>query len=174
MFSRAFHCVVLIAISAAQLIRTKRGLAESTSWGQYICSDLDSAQLAWHYSWNVVPGNISCGMLKNSTTGTAFVAMAWGAGSVPVTGLFNNAVALLGFNEPNIVSQSNMTPAAAAALWPSLQVTSQQRGLLLGSPAVVSCTSASCIYVSVHGWGISRSCTGIRHFPLFSGCDSMA
>jgi hypothetical protein len=38
---------------------------------------------------------------------------------------------LLGFNEPDSASQSNLTPQQAAALWPQLERT----GLILGSPA---------------------------------------
>jgi hypothetical protein len=138
--------------SASDVIPTKRGLAESTAYGARLCTDLDLAQLAWHYSWSVAPGNVTCDILSNATTGTAFVAMAWGASSVPITGLFPASVALLGFNEPNRLTQANMTPAAAAALWPSVEATARQNGLSLGSPAVVTCTSG-CAYVRPgHVW----------------------
>jgi hypothetical protein len=125
-------------------ILSKRGLAESTAWSTFLCADLAAAQLAWHYAWNEAPGNATCGTLFDGTS--AFVAMAWGKNSVPVSGLFSRTVALLGFNEPNMPSQSNMTPAAAAALWPRLQSTAQQNGFLLGSPAIVPCSSG-CAYV---------------------------
>lgn len=150
-------------IVVPDLLPTKRGLAESTSWGAYICDDLASARLSWHYSWSLQPGNGSCAALAKSNYSfpsrntTAYVAMAWGPRSVPVTGIYPGAVALLGFNEPNLPSQSNMTPAAAAALWPSVQATAQQYGLLLGSPAIVSCRSG-CAYVS----GGSRAPPGRR------------
>ena len=41
---------------------------------------------------------------------------------------------LLGFNEPDLASQSNMSVAQALALWPRLMAT----GMSLGSPAVAS------------------------------------
>ncbi len=41
---------------------------------------------------------------------------------------------LLGFNEPDSASQSNLTPQQAVALWPRLERT----GLILGSPATAT------------------------------------
>jgi hypothetical protein len=41
---------------------------------------------------------------------------------------------LLGFNEPDMSSQSNLTPAQALSLWPQLMAT----GMQLGSPAVAA------------------------------------
>jgi hypothetical protein len=69
----------------------------------------------------------------------AWVPMIWGSGSITPAVLASlrrarrSGVAhyLLGFNEPDSGSQSNMTPAQAAALWPRLEST----GLVLGSPA---------------------------------------
>jgi hypothetical protein len=65
--------------------------------------------------------------------------MLWGAGSVTPAAVASLRAAkrsglardLLGFNEPDSSSQSNMTPARAAALWPELERT----GLRLGAPA---------------------------------------
>ena len=73
-----------------------------------------------------------------------WVPMVWGSGSVTPTVLAalrrdrrdRRAHALLGFNEPDSGSQSNMTPAQAAALWPKLEST----GLALGSPATATPT----------------------------------
>jgi len=69
----------------------------------------------------------------------AWVPMIWGSASVTPAVLASLRRArrsgaahyLLGFNEPDSGSQSNMTPAQAAALWPQLEST----GLVLGSPA---------------------------------------
>jgi hypothetical protein len=68
--------------------------------------------------------------------------MIWGAanatdGSVQLAQRQGSRV-LLGFNEPDMASQSNMTPQQALALWPKLMAT----GLELGSPAVAANAAA--------------------------------
>ncbi len=63
--------------------------------------------------------------------------MIWGPGSVTPTALAQAQSAgpyLLGFNEPDSPSQSNMTVDQALSLWPQLMST----GAILGSPAVAS------------------------------------
>jgi hypothetical protein len=63
--------------------------------------------------------------------------MIWGPGSVTPQALAQAKAAgpyLLGFNEPDLSSQSNMTVDSALNLWPQLQSTGQT----LGSPAVAS------------------------------------
>ena len=61
--------------------------------------------------------------------------MIWGAADVTASTLSQvkqEGPYLLGFNEPDMASQSNMTPAQALSLWPQLMAT----GMQLGSPAV--------------------------------------
>jgi hypothetical protein len=63
--------------------------------------------------------------------------MIWGPGSVTAQALSQAKAAgpyLLGFNEPDLSSQSNMTVDSALSLWPQLEST----GSTLGSPAVAS------------------------------------
>ncbi|WP_238451843.1 glycosyl hydrolase [Micromonospora sp. 4G55] len=63
--------------------------------------------------------------------------MIWGAKDVNPTSLDRAAGAgshLLGFNEPDLGAQSNLTPEQALELWPQLMAT----GRMLGSPAVAS------------------------------------
>jgi hypothetical protein len=83
---------------------------------------------AWYYNWSAGP----TGGVGDSAE---FVPMIWGADSVTSDQL-NRAEAsgsvLLGFNEPDFGSQSNMSVEQALDLWPQLQAT----GLRLGSPAV--------------------------------------
>lgn len=65
-----------------------------------------------------------------------FVPMVWGAtaaGGVDTGGLAGEPV-VLGFNEPDLRAQSNLTVAQAIALWPDLMAT----GARLGSPAVAT------------------------------------
>ena len=86
----------------------------------------------WHYSWgrelsNAEPENVE------------YVPMFWGRGSVTdeevsrINQLAEDGLieAVLGFNEPDLESQANMTVDEALALWPKLE----QIDVPLGSPA---------------------------------------
>jgi Glycosyl hydrolase catalytic core len=82
----------------------------------------------WYYNWSTQDGGISA-------PGVGFVPMIWGPGSVTAAALAqvkNEGPYLLGFNEPDMSGQSNMTVGQALGLWPQLMAT----GLTLGSPAV--------------------------------------
>ncbi|MEH0842246.1 sigma-70 family RNA polymerase sigma factor [Micromonospora sp. CPCC 205711] len=90
---------------------------------------LDGSGAGWYYTWNTSHQGVS------TPSGTEFVPMIWGAKSVTPTGLAQARQAgryLLGFNEPDMAGQSNMTPEQALDLWPQLAATGRQ----LGSPAV--------------------------------------
>jgi Glycosyl hydrolase catalytic core len=101
---------------------------------RYLSSDpekLSAIGASWAYNWSA----------NQPTTdpSLAWVPMIWGSGSITPAALAalrrakRNGTAhyLLGFNEPDSGSQSNLTPTQAAALWPQLEST----GLILGSPA---------------------------------------
>jgi hypothetical protein len=64
--------------------------------------------------------------------------MIWGAASAEGDAVgkarASGGSVLLGYNEPDLASQANMTPQQALDLWPKLQAT----GLVLGSPAVAA------------------------------------
>jgi len=65
--------------------------------------------------------------------------MVWGAASVNPRALAQARLSgpvLLTFNEPDLVSQANVSVAQALSLWPELMAT----GLRLGSPAVATGT----------------------------------
>ncbi len=85
----------------------------------------------WYYTWSTGHSGIS------TPPGVDFVPMIWGPGSVTTSSLHQAESAgreLLGFNEPDLASQSNMSVSQALDLWPKLMAT----GLTLGSPAVAS------------------------------------
>jgi RNA polymerase sigma factor (sigma-70 family) len=89
---------------------------------------LSESGASWYYTWSATPG-------VAGPPGTAFVPMIWGAADVTAGTLSQvkqEGPYLLGFNEPDMASQSNMTPAQALSLWPQLMAT----GMQLGSPAV--------------------------------------
>jgi hypothetical protein len=119
--------------TAAETPSKQKGVAASA----YLSTDLEKVQalrVGWAYNWSwKVPA---------STSTLDSVPMVWGAGSVTSaslkaltdgrkSGAYHE---LLGFNEPDMSSQANMTPQQAINLWPSLQST----GLSLGSPAVAN------------------------------------
>jgi hypothetical protein len=98
-------------------------LLESTA----SCADIATLGLTWYYNWTT---RSSC------RTTAEFVPQIWGhmneAIGTEITAIVGaGRKVILGFNEPDTASQSNMSVAAAIALWPQLE----QAGLRLGSPA---------------------------------------
>jgi hypothetical protein len=90
---------------------------------------LQDVGAGWYYNWaasnNDVPG----------PSGVEFVPMVWGKDNVTDATLKQvkgEGDELLGFNEPDMGGQANMSVADALAAWPKLQGT----GMRLGSPAV--------------------------------------
>jgi hypothetical protein len=83
---------------------------------------------SWYYTWSTTHSRIS---------GPGFVPMIWGPASVTTQALAQAKAAgpyLLGFNEPDLSAQSNMSVDSALNLWPQLMSTGQT----LGSPSVAS------------------------------------
>ncbi|MGI5186049.1 glycosyl hydrolase [Dactylosporangium sp. CA-152071] len=81
----------------------------------------------WYYNWS--PSNDSM------PAAAEFVPMIWGAANVTDATLAkakSEGKVLLGFNEPDLAGQANMTVEQALSLWPRLEST----GMRLGSPAV--------------------------------------
>jgi len=66
--------------------------------------------------------------------------MIWGGGSLGQT-IPSGSKYLLGFNEPNFVSQANLTAQKAATDWPSLQAKATRLGIPIVSPGVNYCGS---------------------------------
>ena len=103
--------------------------------GVWSAPDLDASLTAskasWYYDW-------SPSRLDHIGSGAPqFVPMIWGAKNADAATLAtakSQGSVLLGFNEPDMGSQSNMTAQQALDLWPKLQAT----GLRLGSPAVAA------------------------------------
>jgi RNA polymerase sigma factor (sigma-70 family) len=92
---------------------------------------LAASGVSWYYNWGTNPSGIT------APSNVQFVPMIWGPGSVTAANLAQvkqEGDTLLGFNEPDMTSQSNMTPAQALDLWPQLMAT----GMALGSPAVAA------------------------------------
>ncbi|MFI0899556.1 sigma-70 family RNA polymerase sigma factor [Streptomyces sp. NPDC020983] len=89
-------------------------------------SALGKSGASWYYTWSTTHRGIS---------GPGFVPMVWGPASTDAASLAEAEKAgpyLLGFNEPDMAAQSNMTVEQALSLWPKLMA----GGKVLGSPAV--------------------------------------
>ncbi len=109
----------------------KRGIATNTAPGAAFFP-----AVSWWYDWSLQP--------SGGNTGIEFVPMVWGAstvsGAIPTGSKF-----LLGFNEPNFMSQSNLTPAQAAADWAALQANATRAALSIVGPGMNFCgPAASC------------------------------
>ena len=112
-------------------IETKKGIGmayKETTWSTRI----GRLKPFWHYSWNR-------DLKENIPDSVEFVPMFWGSGSVNnveidkikdlvIAGKVKN---VLGFNEPDLETQSNLTVDEAISLWPKLE----EIGVPLGSPA---------------------------------------
>ncbi|TQS47145.1 RNA polymerase [Cryptosporangium phraense] len=91
-------------------------------------SSLADSGVTWYYDWDASPQGIA------APAGVQFVPMIWGAklaNDETLAAVKGRGDTLLGFNEPDFESQSNLSPSAALDLWPKLQAT----GMRLGSPA---------------------------------------
>ncbi len=110
----------------------KRGIAANTAPGAAFYP-----AVRWWYDWSLSP--------SGGNTGIEFVPMVWGSstvnGTIPAGSRY-----LLGFNEPNFMSQANLTPQAAAAAWPMLQANGRKAGVAaIVGPAMNFCgPAASC------------------------------
>ncbi|MET7705006.1 glycoside hydrolase family protein [Micromonospora sp. NPDC005413] len=116
-----------VAPAAAAVTSKRKGVGVWTFDG--VSQALASSGASWYYTWDVAHQGVT------SPKGAEFVPMIWGAKSVTASNLQQakkNGRQLLGFNEPDMGGQANMTVEQALELWPQLEAT----GLPLGSPAV--------------------------------------
>jgi hypothetical protein len=110
----------------------KRGIA----WAVDTIADakLLSKSVTWWYNWSPTPQAAVSGGL--ATVGMQFIPMLWNGSGIG-TAKPAAAPALLGFNEPDLGSQANMTPQNAASLWPQVESLAKAQNIpLLISPAV--------------------------------------
>eukprot|EP00930_Biecheleria_cincta_P096278 TRINITY_DN8814_c0_g1_i2.p1 TRINITY_DN8814_c0_g1~~TRINITY_DN8814_c0_g1_i2.p1 ORF type:complete len:2454 (-),score=397.32 TRINITY_DN8814_c0_g1_i2:177-7538(-) len=106
-----------IAIENSLLTKAAlRGVSQVVSWG---CN--------WHYTLEGQPDLQTWDSLEID-----FIPMIWGHGTIPpakAEGLPPGRRALLGFNEPNFPSQSNLDPFTAASHWPKIEKLAADHGI---------------------------------------------
>ena len=115
------------------------------------CADMQHLGVSWYYNWKQTPTS-GC-----SSTGVPFVPMIWGhAGSEQSASGITSAVSsfvsksygyVLGFNEPDNSTQSNITVATAVSLWPSFNNSAIQ----LGTPATQANSTGQTWFTSFMG-----------------------
>ncbi|KAJ6588480.1 hypothetical protein B0H19DRAFT_1205890 [Mycena capillaripes] len=120
-------------------------------------------QCSWFYNWSPTAP-------VSAPAGLAFVPMQWGrenVGQFAETVRRIRAKTILGFNEPDLASQSNIPAAEAAQLWQQHIQPLKSAGVRLGSPAVSSapngllwlasfmkaCTGCTIDFIVVHWYG---------------------
>jgi hypothetical protein len=129
------YCLVVVLLVASVLGTTPATSVQATRKGVSahdfggVTTALADVRAGWYYTWASNTQGIT------APPGVEFVPMIWGPGSVTDAEL-NQAKALgttlLGFNEPDLAGQADMTVEHALELWPRLQAT----GMRLGAPAV--------------------------------------
>lgn len=129
------QCLLLLLLALLFLglskASNKKGsvLSASTSGANQL---VNKVHPSWYYNW----GYASTANVNNSIP---FVPMIWGESNVAKISTLptpsqGGSRYLLGFNEPDGVTQSNLTVSRALALWSQLAATP----FLLGSPATAS------------------------------------
>ena len=100
----------------------KRGLGLSNKLSADWDEILPLINPSWHYSW-------SASLLENHPTGLEFVPQFWGKNSISLETIqalkphieSGKIKYLIGFNEPDLESQANMTVAEAIQKWSELE-----------------------------------------------------
>ena len=96
--------------------------------------------MSWWYNWGAQPnGGVPANYLAQYQMD--YYPMIWGSNynvnGVETYLLANPAIKyLLVLNEPNLTSQSNLTPQQAAALWPDFEAISAKTGVKIVGPAI--------------------------------------
>jgi len=108
-----FHNVCALKFSQ------KKGVSLTNGYGE---AQLQALQVSWYYNWGTNP--------SLQTTTVSFVPMIWSGADVDKS-VPSNSMFILGFNEPDLAAQSNMTVAEAVDLWPKVA----DRGIPTVAPA---------------------------------------
>jgi hypothetical protein len=112
----------------------KRGVAANAAPTAAFSPSASTTGIAWWYNWATKP--------PAGAAAIPFVPMIWGAGSLDAQ-IAPGSKYLLGFNEPNFTTQSDLTPTQAAADWPEVEAIAASQNLPIVSPAVNFCSPCS-------------------------------
>ena len=162
--------------STPSSVGTKRGLVYNTA---ALTQRFESAPISWAYNWDSQPGG-------DIPANFNFVPMMWGPLPVHTGRWKSNADAaiasgsthLLGFNEPDLPAQANLSPQQAAEAWRTYMEPYAGKAKL-GSPAVCNgedkvglswlsrffeaCGGCTVDFVAIHWYGLASD-AGVEHF----------
>eukprot|EP01084_Bolivina_argentea_P257919 434625_1 len=116
--------------------------------GNLRCNDFNAlTSVDWFYNWGITPSktsNCTRAQLRNVEFYPMF--WSWYGGDLSTVQLPLNTTTILGYNEPNIVGQAELTPASAVQGWLALQSAFPNK--ILVSPSASSCVGDQCF----EGW----------------------
>jgi hypothetical protein len=118
---------------ASRATNAKRGIAYDMATKPSLTLAANSA-ISWEYNWAVAPP-------EGLPSGITHVPMQWGSSGIVS---FQSQVQkqgakyVLGFNEPDMSSQSNMAATDAAALYKQYMAPLRAAGIKVGAPAISS------------------------------------
>lgn len=167
------------SIDAAASSSTRSACKRGVAYGHHSTADLRalSKSVTWWYNWTFVPDDGVKDTFKSLDV--EYVPMVWGANvdlAQVGAGILPGETTLLGFNEPNFGSQSNLSAKDAASRWPKIQAVADAHGLKLLSPAVNFC-GGNCQNTDPFAYlaDFLSSCAGCRvdalAVHLYVGCQ---
>jgi len=98
--------------------------------GQFACADMEKLRASWYHNWNFYP--------DNSCNKGAFIPRIYNGGSLESLDQIMEAAKAsgwaMGFTEPNLSWQANMTPGEGAEAWHQIEEAAAKAGVKLVSP----------------------------------------
>lgn len=141
MASLALACMATVAMAQPKQRSEKRGVAEEQfTYAEEI--QALSPGVCWTYNWGTAPNaNVKSLLGTGEGKEMEYIPMAWntGANLESIRKYYTehpDCKYLLGYNEPNLADQSNITPQQAVDAWPQLEAIADEFSLKLISPAM--------------------------------------
>lgn len=129
-------------------------------------AELSALQLGWYYNWRPFPKIAPA-------PGVEFVPMFWNAGDLSSENLAlvqqSQATHVLGFNEPDMDGQANMTPDECLEAWPQLMGLRQ----LLGTPAPATSSWLEKFLPEANRRGLRVDFICLHRYPDISDPDAV-
>lgn len=138
-----FTLMMLTVAATAQQPRSEKRGAGTNNMSYRANFEVLAPGLSWFYNWTFTAPATVANDWENLNMD--YIPMIWGGGIDNEQGKEQvrnylrqhpSIKYLLGFNEPNFLSQSRMTPKYAAAQWPHLEQLADEFGLTLVGPAL--------------------------------------
>lgn len=137
----ALACMAMVAEAQPKQRSEKRGVAEEQfTYAEEI--DALAPGVCWTYNWGTAPNKLIKDLFGTGEgKKMEYLPMAWNrnANIASIKKYYDehpDCKYLLGYNEPNLADQSNITPQQAADAWPDLEAIANEYSLKLVSPAM--------------------------------------